>query len=127
MYIATNNDVRVTVTPSYKGDMSSKHDFFWEYTISVENTGSVVVQVVGKYYQLICSDGQIHETTTGNIIGEQPVLRPGEAFKYKSLANLKTSSGIIKGCYKILSKGKEFDIEIPTFSLDNPYDLVSIN
>lgn len=127
MYISTGGDLRITVTPFYKEDLSSNHDFFWEYIVRVENTSSSVLQLVGRYWEVICSDGTIQEISGDNIVGQQPILKPGEIFEYTSLANLKTSSGIIKGKYIILSKGEEFDIEVPTFSLDNPYQAISIN
>ncbi len=127
MYVSTSKDMRITIKPSYQEDLSTNHNFFWEYVVCVENTSDSILQLVGRYWQVICSDGSIQEISGDNIVGERPVLRPGEAFEYASLANLKTSSGIIKGKYKILSKGKEFDVEVPTFSLDNPYEVISIN
>ena len=127
MYVGTSNAMRITVRPFYQDDLSSKHDFFWEYMVSVENTGNSVVQLVGRYWQIICSDGSVKEISGDSIVGEQPILKPGEAFEYKSLANLKTPSGIMRGHYKMLSNGKIFDIEIPAFSLDNPYERISIN
>ena len=127
MYIGTSNAMKITVTPSYQDDLSSKHDFFWEYMVSVENTSNSVIQLVGRYWQIICADGSIQEIAGDTIVGERPVLKPGEAFRYTSIANLKTSSGIMKGHYKMLSNGKIFNIEIPTFSLDNPYEITSIN
>ncbi len=127
MYMGTSNAMKITVTPSYQDDLSSKHDFFWEYMVSVENTSNSVIQLVGRYWQIICADGSIQEIAGDTIVGERPVLKPGEAFRYTSIANLKTSSGIMKGHYKMLSNGKIFNIEIPTFSLDNPYEITSIN
>ncbi len=127
MYVGVSNHIEIKVTPAYQEDLSSKHDFFWEYMISVKNTSSSVVQLIGRHWQIIGADGSMQEVTGDNIVGERPVLRPGEAFAYKSLANLKTSSGIMKGHYKMLSNGQVFDIEIPSFSLDNPYEIISIN
>lgn len=127
MYVGTSNAMKVTITPSYQDDLSSNHDFFWEYLVSVENTSNSVVQLVGRYWQIIGADGTIQEVMGDTIVGERPILKPGEAFEYKSLANLKTSSGIMKGHYKMLTNGKILDIEIPSFSLDNPYEIISIN
>ncbi len=127
MYTRNSHTMRVTVTPSYQEELSSRHNFFWEYVVSVENNGNNIVQLVGRYWQIICSDGTIQEVIGDDIVGERPILKPGEAFEYSSMANLKTSSGIIKGRYKMLSNGQEFHIEVPTFSLDNPYEIVSIN
>lgn len=127
MYIGNSNSMRITVTPSYQEELSSKHNFFWEYVVSVENKSNIIVQLVGRHWQIICSDGTIQEIIGNDVVGERPILKPGETFEYSSIANLKTSSGIIKGQYKVLSNGKEIDIEVPTFSLDNPYEVISIN
>ncbi|MGB4191307.1 MAG: Co2+/Mg2+ efflux protein ApaG [Rickettsiales bacterium] len=127
MYIGNSNSMRITVTPSYQEELSSNHNFFWEYEISVENNSNAIIQLIGRHWQIICSDGSIQEVVGNDIVGERPILRPGESFQYTSIANLKTSSGIIKGKYKMLSNGKELDIEVPTFSLDNPYNVMSIN
>lgn len=125
MYIGNSNSMRITVTPSYQEELSSKHDFFWEYVVSVENNSNINVQLVGRYWQIICSDGTMQEVVGDD--NEYPTLKPGETFEYSNIANLKTSSGIIKGRYTILSNGKKLDVEVPTFSLDNPYEVVSIN
>lgn len=127
MYVGSNNLMRITVVPSYQEDLSSKHNFFWEYLVSVENNSNTIVQLIGRHWQIISSDGKIQDIIKDDIVGEQPILRPGETFEYSSIENLKTSSAIIKGKYKVLSNGKELDIEVPTFSLDNPYEVISIN
>ena len=127
MYVRNSNSMRITVIPSYQEELSSKHDFFWEYVVSVENKSNIIVQLVGRHWQIICSDGTMQEVVGDDVVGERPILKPGETFEYSSIANLKTSSGIIKGQYKILSNGKEIDVEVPTFSLDNPYEVISIN
>ncbi len=127
MYVGVSNNMEIKVVPCYQEELSSKHDFFWEYQVSVKNHSNSVVQLIGRHWQIICSDGRVHEVSGDSIVGERPVLKPGEAFEYKSLANLKTSSGIMKGHYKILANGKILDIEIPAFSLDNPFEIMSIN
>lgn len=127
MYVGSSDFMRITVIPSYQEELSSKHNFFWEYLVSVENNSNTIVQLIGRHWQVISSDGKVQEVIGDHIIGERPILKPGESFEYSGIENLKTSSAIIKGKYKILSNGKEFDIEVPTFSLDNPYEAISIN
>jgi len=127
MYLSNRNDLKFTVIPVYNEELSSKHNFFWEYIVSIENIGNSIIELIGKHYQIICSDG-----TTYNYAGEETweekfILKPGEKVEYKNIANLKTSSGIIKGSYRVMLKGKEVEVEIPTFSLDNPYERISIN
>lgn len=127
MYIGNNNSMRITVIPSYQEELSSNHNFFWEYLVSVENNSNAIIQLIGKHWQIINSNGKVEEIIGDNILGERPILKPGESFEYTSIENLRTSSAIIKGKYKILSNGKELDIEVPTFSLDNPYEAIKIN
>ena len=129
MYVSNSKDLRVAVVPSYQEELSSKaeHNFYWEYSVFVENNSNDLMQVVGRSWQIICSDGKTHEIESNNIADEETFLKPGEVFEHIGVANLNTSSGIIKGKYKMLSKGKLFDVEIPPFSLDNPYEIVHIN
>jgi len=129
MYISKNNDLKVAVVPSFQAELSSKSDhyFCWEYSVFFENNSSDTMQVIGRSWQIICANGMVHEIESHNISEEQTTLKPGEVFEHVGIANLNTPSGIIKGHYKILSKGKLFDVEIPPFSLDNPYEINHIN
>lgn len=127
MYVGVSNNMEVKIIPCYQDDLSSKHNFFWECQIFVRNNSNSIIQLIGRHWQIIASDGAVQEVIVDAIVGERPVLKPGEVFEYKSLANLKTSSGIMRGCYKMLTNGKILDIEIPAFSLDNPYEIISIN
>jgi len=127
MYSNNNNSMRITVIPSYQEELSTEHDFYWEYLVSVENNSSSIIQLIEKHWQIIQSDGKVEEIIGDNIFGERPILRPGESFEYTNIRNIKTSSAIVKGKYKILSNGKELDVEVPSFSLDNPYEIIKIN
>lgn len=127
MFISNNNLVRISIFPIFQEELSSKHNFFWEYSVSLENKSNKILQFLEKHLQIIESNGNIIEVSMDNIQGEKPVLKPGDIFEYSRVENLRTSSAIIRGRYKILSNGREFDIEVPTFSLDNPYEIVSIN
>ena len=74
------------------------------------------------------SRGELTEVKGAGVVGEQPVLRPGEAFEYTSGAPLNTPSGMMGGAYQMKSEsGEEFNIEIPTFSLDRPNQDVLLN
>jgi len=72
--------------------------------------------------------GDLTEVKGPGVVGEQPVLRPGESYQYTSGAPLNTSSGMMGGAYQMESEtGERFDIEIPTFSLDNPDQRMVLN
>ena len=72
--------------------------------------------------------GDLTEVKGAGVVGEQPVLKPGESFEYTSGAPLNTTSGMMGGAYRMESEsGEQFDIEIPTFSLDRPNQGVLLN
>jgi ApaG protein len=72
--------------------------------------------------------GRIQEVRGAGVVGEQPVLKPGEAFEYTSGTPLATPSGIMVGTYQMESeKGELFDVNIPAFSLDSPHQAIRLN
>ena len=121
-----DNNLKITITPLYNEDLSSFNNFIWEYTISMENKGYSSLQIIEKSYQIIGANGFLLDVQVNDIIIDKPVIRPGEALEYKSFANLTTSSGVIRGKCTVLKDGKEFEFDIPAFSLDNPnYNLTA--
>ncbi len=124
MYYALTRSIRVTVVPEYlaqQSDPAHMH-FVWAYHISIENTGLETVQLLNRYWRIIDGHGQQQEVRGAGVVGEQPVLAPGEAFRYTSGVPLHTSSGIMQGSYEFIipQTGEKFDVEIPAFSLDSP-------
>ena len=72
--------------------------------------------------------GEFTEVKGAGVVGEQPVLKPGQSYEYTSGVPLNTTSGMMGGAYQITSEsGEQFDIEIPTFSLDRPNQGVLLN
>jgi len=123
MYRATTRSIQVTVTPSYQADRSSPEEaeYFWAYTIEILNLGLDVVQLRARSWRITDGNGKVQEVAGSGVIGEQPVLRPGESFEYTSGCPLRTPSGIMAGHYEMRDeKGEAFDVEIPAFSLDLP-------
>ncbi|MGE0754640.1 MAG: Co2+/Mg2+ efflux protein ApaG [Alphaproteobacteria bacterium] len=123
MYSCTTRSIKVTVVPAYLPDQSSalQDHFVWAYTIQLENVGSEVVQLINRYWHITDATGAVQEVHGAGVIGEQPVLQPGEVYQYSSGAALQTSSGIMRGHYEMhTAEGEEFTIEIPAFSLDSP-------
>jgi len=124
MYRAITRDIRVTVTPQYLADRSSEEDarFFWSYTIEIVNLGANTVQLKARHWKITDAHGNLQEVKGPGVVGEQPVLRPGERFQYTSGVPLTTPTGIMTGSYQMVSEGGEnFDVEIPVFSLDSPH------
>ena len=123
MYEATTRAIRVTVRPRYLADQSDpeKSQFVWAYQVRIENRGDVAVQLRSRHWQITDGLGRRQEVKGPGVIGKTPRLKPGESFEYTSGTPLSTSSGIMGGTYQMVSEtGENFDIEIPTFSLDTP-------
>jgi ApaG protein len=111
------------VEPDFLPERSSvaKSEYFWTYTIVITNTGAETVQLRTRHWIIIDATGHRHEFRGEGVVGEQPVLRPGERFEYTSGVPLRTASGIMTGRYQMVSEsGEHFEIEVPTFSLDSP-------
>ena len=129
-YTATTRQIKVTVRPVYLDDQSAPADnhFVWAYHVTIENLGSETVQLMGRHWKIIDSRGELHEVRGPGVIGEQPILEPGDSYEYTSGTPLATPSGIMAGAYQMENeRGEMFDIEIPAFSLDSPYQPVRLN
>ena len=123
MYRAVTRRIEVTVEPDFLPERSSvaKSEYFWSYSIVITNTGAETVQLQTRHWIIIDATGHRHEFRGEGVVGEQPVLRPGERFEYTSSVPLRTASGIMTGRYQMVSQsGEHFEIEVPTFSLDSP-------
>ena len=123
MYTATTRAIQVTVRPQYLPDQSdpAKSQFVWEYKVRIENKGDVAVQLLSRHWKITDALGRQRDVEGPGVVGKTPVLRPGEVFEYTSGTPLSTASGIMGGTYQMVSEsGENFDIEIPTFSLDTP-------
>jgi ApaG protein len=129
-YSATTRQIRVTVRPSYLDDQSAPNDnhFVWAYHVTIENLGQETVQLRSRHWRITDARGELHEVRGPGVIGEQPVLEPGDMFDYTSGTPLATPSGIMMGSYQMENeRGEVFDIEIPGFSLDSPYQLIRLH
>ncbi|MDE1172069.1 MAG: Co2+/Mg2+ efflux protein ApaG [Parvibaculaceae bacterium] len=125
MYTALTNAIRVSVEPSYLDDQSEPDEghFVWAYHITIENLGAETVQLRSRYWRITNASGQVQEVRGAGVVGEQPILEPGESFEYTSGTPLSTPSGIMVGSYRMeTADGDEFDIAIPAFSLDSPHE-----
>ena len=123
-YATTTREVTVTVETFYLDDQSMPDDnhYVWAYHIRIENNGRETVQLISRYWHITDSNGNVQEVRGDGVVGEQPVLGPGEAFEYTSGTPLPTSSGIMVGAYHMMSEtGERFDVDVPAFSLDSPY------
>jgi ApaG protein len=130
MYSALTRSIHVTVQPSYLDDQSSPQEnhYVWAYHVRIENRGSETVQLRNRHWRITDSFGRVQEVRGPGVVGEQPVLKPGEAFEYTSGTPLSAPSGIMVGSYRMESeRGEQFDVAIPAFSLDSPHEQVRLH
>lgn len=140
MYNAVTHGISVTVTPHFIEDQSDPDEphYVWAYQVVIKNTGGETVQLRSRYWKITDAAGQLQEVRGAGVVGEQPKLAPGESFEYTSGVPLSTPSGIMSGSYTMeihpgginrgeSDAGKSFEVEVPAFSLDSPYESVSLN
>jgi ApaG protein len=129
-YTAKTRGIVVSVEPAYLETRSSPDasQYFWAYRVILENQGRETVQLLSRHWMITNARGEFTEVKGPGVVGEQPILKPGESFEYTSGAPLDTPSGMMGGAYQMESEsGERFDIEIPTFSLDRPNDRTFLN
>jgi len=130
MYSKTTNNINVSVKSYYLEDQSEPDEqlYVWAYQVTINNRGQQTVQLKKRYWKITDSNGVNKEVRGAGVIGEQPILRPGEKFEYTSGTPLSTPSGFMEGYYEMETKdGNRFDASIPLFSLDSPYISNQIN
>ncbi len=130
MYSETTKSIRVTVVPAFLDEHSSPEDdkYVWAYEVRIENLGEETVQLINRYWSITNSLGQTQTVRGPGVVGEQPILKPGEYFEYTSGTPLSTPSGLMMGTYQMENNdGKLFDVSIPAFSLDSPHQSMRVN
>ena len=123
MYRAVTRQIEVTVEPNFLPERSAvdRGQYFWSYTIVIINSGHETVQLRTRHWIITDATGRKQEVRGEGVVGEQPVLAPGERFEYTSGVPLPTASGFMTGRYQMVSEsGEKFEIDVPTFSLDSP-------
>lgn len=113
---------RVEVQPQYLPEQSSPAQglYSFAYTITVTNTGEVPAQLIARHWIITNELGQVEEVKGLGVIGQQPLLKPGESFEYTSGCRLRTPSGTMQGSYFCVAEdGERFDVEVPPFVLDD--------
>jgi ApaG protein len=124
MATQVNSGIKVSVKSSYEKNYSNPafHHFFYSYKITIENTNDFTVQLLRRHWFIFDSNGNKHEVEGEGVIGETPILEPGESFTYESGCNLRTSIGSMHGYYSFirLVDNSLFKVEIPKFMLVLP-------
>jgi ApaG protein len=122
MYRAATRSIEVTVKPRFMSERSSPENgyFFWAYTIEIVNRGEKTVQLKTRHWKITDAHGRLQEVKGAGVVGEEPVLKPGQSYEYTSGVPLPTPSGFMVGTYGMVTdEGEGFNIDIPAFSLDS--------
>ena len=108
--------------------MPEEGRFFWAYTVEISNLGRERVQLRSRYWRITDAAGRVEEVRGAGVVGEQPLIEPGASYTYTSGCPLTTPSGFMSGWYQMVgSDGGLFNVEIPAFSLDSPYEPRRVN
>jgi ApaG protein len=130
MYEQETAGLVVRVVPQFVPERSAPDErrYVWAYTIEIENQGDKVVQLLSRYWRITDENGLTEEVRGEGVIGQQPVIAPGASFRYTSAAPLAAPSGMMHGAYSMLrDDGERFDIAVPAFALDSPYNIRRAN
>ena len=123
-YTATTRGIRVSVRSFYLADQSrpAEGTHVWAYRIRIDNFGRETVQLLRRTWLITDARGRTQRVHGEGVVGQQPVLEPGEAFEYTSGTPLETPSGFMTGTYHMVAidSGEALDVAIPAFSLDSP-------
>lgn len=123
---AVTDDIRVEVMSSYSPENSRPQEGEWvfQYTVRVTNQGGETVQLLSRHWVITDAAEQVEEVRGPGVVGKQPILAPGESFKYSSWCHLKTPMGMMHGTYEMVrTDGNHFDIEIAPFALKARYTI----
>lgn len=123
VYEAISHGITVRVVASFSPERSDEEEglWFWTYVIEIENRGDKLVQLMTRHWVITDGLNRVEEVRGEGVVGEQPVLRPRDAFRYTSGCPLNTPSGSMRGTYEMArDDGERFEVAIPEFSLDLP-------
>lgn len=130
MYRETTDGIEVLVEPHYLDDQSQpdEHRFVWAYTIVIANHSDDTVTLETRYWHITNAVGQVEEVEGPGVVGETPLLSPGDTYQYTSGCPLNTPSGTMIGHYVMRRHdGSQFRVAIPPFSLDIPGQIRTLN
>lgn len=124
MYERVTRNIAVTVEPRFLPEESRPGDdkFFWAYTVEIANQGDTTVQLKSRYWNITDGRGHVQEVRGPGVVGEQPIIAPGDVFRYTSGCPLATPHGMMVGAYQMVDEnGQAFEIDIPAFPLESPH------
>lgn len=115
-------NIRTVYLPDQSDEYADRHVF--AYTITIANTGTIATQLISRHWIINNGDGTIQEVRGLGVVGEQPLLKPGDSFEYTSGTVISTPLGSMKGSYQMVAEdGIHFNVTIPEFILSVPRTL----
>lgn len=119
-----NIQVKVETTYIAEQSIPEQDRFIFAYTITITNRGSIAATLMRRHWTITDADNKVQEIHGDGVVGEQPLIQPGESYRYTSGAMLETPVGCMEGNYDMIADdGVEFDAKIPVFSLSIPHTL----
>jgi ApaG protein len=115
--------IDVQAKPNYIAAQSDPEQdrYVFSYTITIQNTGNIPARLMTRHWVITNANGEVQEVKGDGVVGEQPLLRPGEGYQYTSGTIMETPVGSMRGSYQMVAEdGTQFDAEIPTFTLAVP-------
>ncbi|MBI1307972.1 MAG: Co2+/Mg2+ efflux protein ApaG [Bacteroidetes bacterium] len=120
-YTATSHDIRISVLSEYQESVSipDENNYVFTYRVVIENLGSEIIQVLGRHWKIVDTNGMRQEVEGEGVVGEKPIIYPGDAYEYGSWCKLTGETGKMWGTYlvKRISDNHEFRVIIPEFML----------
>ena len=123
---AVTNNIRVEVMSRYSAENTKQVQGAWvfQYTVRITNQGTETVQLLSRHWIITDALEHVEEVQGPGVVGETPILEPGQSFQYSSWCPLPTPTGMMHGTYQMVGPGgKQFDIEIAPFALRAPYSV----
>ena len=123
---AVTRTVRVSVSSEYAPARSrpQANEWFFLYTITIKNEGDEPVQLMSRHWIITNGAGEVEEVRGPGVVGQQPLIAPGDSFTYTSGCPLTTQFGTMEGTYQMTTaSGEAFDVKIATFTLSEPYSV----
>ena len=114
------NPMSIVVHPTYIAEQSDPdvNRFIFAYTITITNQGTVAAQLISRHWIITDANFEAQEVRGLGVVGQQPVLQPGEVFEYTSGCQLETPVGTMRGSYQMVTdQGEAFEVDIPAFTL----------
>lgn len=127
MVSAITHGIKVTVETEYQPQYSnpSHAHFVFSYRIKIENESEYTVKLLHRHWIIVDANGLERQVSGEGVVGQQPIIEPGQSHEYSSGCNFNTSIGKMKGSYTMerVFDGKKFNVAVPDFTMTVPYRL----